>query len=188
MIVPGARRHTRGMRLRSIALPLPLVLLAACEPDPPTEIWDLRATPAVCDYGVDYGLCRGYTLVESGEYHGLYQGVDGLDEQWGHEYRVEVAIYEVENPPADGFDTRYELVEILSDTPKPALEFDVALTMASVDVEQGSGELAPQFPFTCEQALCEALATTLEQGIDERATFRFGSEGALLPAVLVSVP
>lgn len=178
------------MRRLSLALPLLSCLALACAEEEPkqTEIWDVRASPGVCDNGVDYQFCMRYIDVETQEGTSTYVNVNGFDYEWGYTYRIEVEVLEVEFHP-DGFTTDYELIEILDKQPQPALEFDIDLTLASVDVEQGVGDVGYGHPFTCTPEQCAELESLLPSVYTQSVVgvFRFGPSEALFPLELVSV-
>jgi hypothetical protein len=169
--------------LASIAL----ATLAACaEPNKDTEIWDLRADPWLCDNGVDFQFCATYTVVGTDEVAGLYDSIGGLDHQWGHSYRVEVEIIEVENPGADGSSVRYELVELLDEEVHPGLEFELSLQRGSVEFDQDGGAIATAHRFTCTPQQCSDLDALFDEFLFVDAVFRFGSADQLFPLELVS--
>ncbi|MFV8749087.1 DUF4377 domain-containing protein [Nannocystaceae bacterium ST9] len=181
--------HVRKLRglFASVALSS---LLFACDEPSETEVWDIHATPSVCDDGVDFGYCDHYTVVETGEVGTLYQDIEGFTPEWGHTYRIEVEVVEVDDPPADGSSLRYVYVAQHRQRDFPGLEFDLDLRLASVDAEQGAGQLGYHHgvahPFTCTPEQCADLAILLEQSQPIEGVFRFGPAGQMLPLELVS--
>jgi hypothetical protein len=172
-------------RLQLCLASISLVLLAACDDPNPTEIWELDATPWVCDNGVDYHFCGTYIVVDTGQGNGLYQGIDGLETQWGYSYTVEVEIIEVEDPGADGYSIRYELVELIDQEAHPGEEFLLSLQRGWVEVEQEGGMVAGN-AFTCTLEQCTELGLLIDDDRDIRGKFRFGPIEQLLPLELVS--
>ena len=168
---------------------LSLFVLAGCAEPNPTEIWDVRAIPAVCDNGSSIYYCASYDVVDTNEHVTTYEGVGGFHPQWGHSYRIEVERSEVADPPLDGSTIRYDLVEVLSDEVEPGLEFTLALLSDWVSVDDEGGHLQGfEYPFTCTPEQCTELAALLADQAtnqDLEATFRLGPATQLFPAELV---
>ena len=51
---------------------------------------------------------------EQDDWQFFYDGIEGFDYEAGFEYRIEVNVYDVANPPADGSSRRYVLKRIIS--------------------------------------------------------------------------
>lgn len=101
------------------------------EVSPTTETIRLEHYRASCQ-----GLgARSCFLTEDGLF---YDGIDGFEYHWGLVHTIEVDVYEVQDPPADGSSRRYELARVLK-TERPAdptfevLVFDASLVAVEAD-------------------------------------------------------
>ena len=93
---------------------LSLVLLAACQ----KENFETK-TLMIADHQVDcVGEAPQQCLLikenESDNWQFFYGGIEGFDYEAGFEYRLEVKVYDVKNPPADGSSKRYVLKRIIN--------------------------------------------------------------------------
>lgn len=171
---------------------LALSALLGCEPEPERETWRIRAYPSVCEDALEGHLCPIYEHVDGTDI-GDFDYLEGFTPAWGltREIEVERREHDPDSETPINSPIYYVLIEILSEAPAPALEFDITLPIASVDVASGTGEVGPDLPFVCAPASCEALAAVLAQGwtvaSETSARFRFGPSEALLPVELVSV-
>lgn len=98
-----------------------LVLLAACRNDT-SEISPNEATLRVNYYreqctGVEPQTCylvQQDQKVGTDEWNYFYDQIEGFDYEEGFIYTLKVRITPVANPPADGSDRKYTLLEVLS--------------------------------------------------------------------------
>ena len=93
---------------------LSLVLLASCQ----KEAFETK-TLMVADHQVDcVGEAPQQCLLikerESDNWQFFYGGIEGFDYEPGFEYKLEVKVYDVKNPPADGSSKRYVLKRIIN--------------------------------------------------------------------------
>ncbi len=58
--------------------------------------------------------CMHYKENPTDDWNYFYDTIEGFDYEEGHQYLVEVAVTEIENPPADASSLKYTLVKILS--------------------------------------------------------------------------
>lgn len=168
-----------------------LSLLAGCvEPDPnATEIWDIEAAPRMCEGEDEYFyFCAQYTLDGTDETRTLTRDIGGLDETWGHSYRVEVEIIDVVDE-SQGSSIRYELVELIDEETHPGLEFDLSLqrNVVEFDADGESGIINNNTGFSCTPEQCADLDVLFDDFVFVDAVFRFGpDDNRLFPLELVS--
>ncbi len=71
------------------------------------------------------------TYVREGDdpnFRTFYNGIEGFTHELGFDYELLVKRSEIENPPADGSSIRYELIDIVSQTPGSTTElFEIGL-------------------------------------------------------------
>jgi len=67
--------------------------------------------------GVGPRRCLQVKRAGSERFELFYDAIDGFDYQPGYQYRLQVSITEVANPPADASSLRYQLVNIIDKTP-----------------------------------------------------------------------
>lgn len=65
--------------------------------------------------GVAPQMCMQVAESEDGEYEYFYDQIEGFDFVEGTSYVIDVAVQEIEDPPADGSSIAYTLVEIIED-------------------------------------------------------------------------
>lgn len=63
--------------------------------------------------GVAPMLCMQVAYAEGDDYQLFYDQIDGFTHEEGTAYVIDVAITEVDNPPADASSLQYTLVEVV---------------------------------------------------------------------------
>ncbi len=99
-----------------------------------------------------------------GPLENFYDSIDGLTFEWGHRYEVRVLVTDIENPPPDGATQRFELLELISDTPVTD-NFNLTLTAEFVDGDPATNafSLLGYRDVTCaDAAVCEDIAVWLD--------------------------
>lgn len=91
-----------------------LLLLAACQ----KEAFETK-TLIIADHKADCvgeapQQCLLIKEAEGDNWQFFYSGIEGFEYEAGFEYRIEVKVYEVPNPPADGSSKRYVLKRIIN--------------------------------------------------------------------------
>jgi hypothetical protein len=165
-----------------------LSLFAGCADEPNIEIWDIEPAPRMCDNGEDYYyFCAQYTVDGTDDLRTLSRDIDGLEQEWGHSYQVEVEIIEVESE-TESSSIRYELVELLDEEVHPGLEFEVRLerNVVAFDPDGVSGFINVTSTFACTLQQCSDLALLFSEFAFVDAVFRFGPDNQLFPLELVS--
>jgi heat shock protein HslJ len=108
------------------ATPAPSPAPGAVQTPPASgETMTLYIGPALADctaVGVDQ--CLQAKTSPAGEYQLFYDPIQGFDYEPGFDYEITVSRVEVENPPADASNYRYNLVAVISKTPAVVAETD----------------------------------------------------------------
>ena len=100
--------------MRRIVLFLVLsVLMLSCEKEIESEQLIIADHKVNCT-GAGSQECLLVKRNVSEEWQFFYGGIEGFDYEEGFEYIIEVKVYDVENPPADGSNKRYVLNRIIS--------------------------------------------------------------------------
>ncbi len=77
----------------------------------PELVWDGVRPPGNPEASVQVMECK---ILDTGEIlHISTSKIEGFDYIEGYRYKLKVRIIELENPPADGYSEKYELLEIL---------------------------------------------------------------------------
>lgn len=180
-LMPSSVAHQLAFK---VALPLPLVcsFLVACgqsvddrsttlpsasadassaqdptsEPEPSTQTLHVEHYRAPC-MGP---FVRSCYLTDDGLFYG---GIEGFDYQWGLSYTLEVNVFEVKDPPADGSSLRYELARVLKTEPPADPTFDVIVFDASIIHAGSYFSLFDEKNITCEN---EEMCTSLREKLD----------------------
>lgn len=93
---------------------LSMVLLVACKKETfETKTWIVADHKVDC-VGSAPQQCLLVKEAEGDNWQFLYNGIEGFDYEAGFEYRIEVKVYKVKNPPADGSSKRYVLKQIIN--------------------------------------------------------------------------
>ncbi|WP_062615161.1 META domain-containing protein [Flammeovirga sp. SJP92] len=81
------------------------------------------------------GPQKCYLVKEDGaqEWSNFYGAIEGFDYKEGYEYQIEVAVTEVDNPPADASSLNYKLVKILKETQDPYMALSATWVIESLD-------------------------------------------------------
>ncbi len=184
MIDSESARHIRGMqRLATFGVTMMLSLgLLGCEEEGKREVWEVGPTKTTCVYTDEDTLCLETKGPDDEYLSALYGGIEGLEWEWGTSYVIEVEISEYAEPPLHGSSLRYELVEIIEQTPVEA-GFEFVLTVSVLNREDQ--EILDGTPYTCEPELCEALAAA--SFTDDRVRFAFGPLSDPLPLEVVAI-
>ena len=103
----------------AVAVLVLMVTVAGCAPGSPSgrqaRMW---IAPELVDcVGVGPQKCMLVRESEDAEWEFFYGGIEGFTYTEGVSYVLDVEIFEVEDPPADGSSLEYRLVEIVESTP-----------------------------------------------------------------------
>lgn len=91
-----------------------MFLLAACQKEAmETKTWMVADHKVDC-VGSAPQQCLLIKEAESDNWQFFYDGIEGFDYEAGFEYKIEVKVYDVKNPPADGSSKRYVLKRIIN--------------------------------------------------------------------------
>ena len=108
--------------LRAVAL-LVLLGVGACHAltGPSTHVVLLEVAPAMVRCNDWYGQrdCLQIRSLPGGKWEPLFDQIEGFAFETGFRYVIRVAISKVPNPPADGSDRRYTLLNQLSKRAEP---------------------------------------------------------------------
>ncbi len=100
--------------MRRIALFLVMsILMFACKKEIESEQLIIADHKVSCT-GAGPQECLLVKKNVSDDWQFFYGGIEGFDYEEGFEYIIEVKVYDVENPPADGSSKRYVLNRIIS--------------------------------------------------------------------------
>lgn len=108
--------------LKYVLLTLCIGSLFSCattkQPSQSTKTLTIGSQKVDCT-GVGPQKCLQVKENESEEWTNFYGSIEGFDYKEGNVYQIEVAVTEVENPPADASSLNYKLVKILKETKDP---------------------------------------------------------------------
>ncbi|MBB6459148.1 META domain-containing protein [Flammeovirga kamogawensis] len=85
--------------------------------------------------GVGPQKCYQVKEGDATEWSNFYGAIEGFDYNEGTEYVVEVAVSNVENPPADASSLKYKLVKILKETEKPFVKINGTWVISTLNGE-----------------------------------------------------
>ncbi len=97
-----------------VALFFSIVLLTACQKEKFESKTLIVADHKVDCVGVGPQQCLLIKEREEDNWQFFYDGIEGFNYEAGFEYRIEVKVYDVINPPADGSSKRYVLKRIIN--------------------------------------------------------------------------
>ncbi|MEW7867026.1 DUF4377 domain-containing protein [Aeromonas diversa] len=98
------------------SLLLGALLLAGCAQGPANQVMEVNDQLAHC-VGVAPMKCMQVREESSEPWQLFYQQIEGFEFEPGYRYRLEVAVSEVKNPPADGSSLHYQLVRVIEKQP-----------------------------------------------------------------------
>lgn len=104
-------------------------LFSSCSNDNDSQIVNLEIkhyrVPAI---GLDLLLTTYVREGDDPNFRTFFSGIEGFTHELGFDYELLVRRSEVENPPADGSSIRYELIDVVSQTPGSTTEsFEIGL-------------------------------------------------------------
>ena len=82
-----------------------------------TELWTIASQRTSCT-GVALQQCYLVKRDGNSSWELFYNEINGFQYKEGYEYRIEVEVIPVENPPADGSSQSYTLKKVLSEEQK----------------------------------------------------------------------
>lgn len=144
---------------------LPLLMFAACGGISEERTVRVSSYLVPCE-GVGPQLCYQLEDMERGTMSLLSQKIEGFDYVWGADYVLHIAVLPGPAPSntlIDGSSVRYELIEVISQTPSsPDFSLDVAPRFLSMLNSERFGLLTAR-EIACESAeVCEAISTKLD--------------------------
>lgn len=105
---------------------------------------------------------RGCFVTDDGLF---YSGIEDFEYQWGFTYTIEVDVFDVKDPPADGSSLRYKLARVVDSDRPTQPGFDVVIFDGSL-IHTGARTAFSLFnekDFTCAS---EALCTMLDEKLN----------------------
>ncbi|ALP42162.1 hypothetical protein WL1483_2743 [Aeromonas schubertii] len=106
---------SEGVFMKSSLL-LGALLLAGCAQGPANKVMEVNSQLAHC-VGVAPMKCMQVREQDDAPWQLFYQKIDGFEFEPGYRYRLEVAVRQVDNPPADGSSLHYQLVRVIDKQP-----------------------------------------------------------------------
>lgn len=79
------------------------------------EVWNIVGSPKLCQ-SVITRFCLRYRLEGHDEEITLYTQVEGYQHTWGASDTIEIEKISISNPPADGPNTKYTLLNIINNS------------------------------------------------------------------------
>ena len=116
--------HSFFVKSKILAMLLPISFLIILVPvSYAEETKTIFVGPQLVDcVGVTLQKCMMIKESSDSEWTYFYDKIRGFDFEPGYEYKLQVAVTEVENPPADASSLNYELVSVISKIQTPAIE------------------------------------------------------------------
>ncbi|TRW48955.1 DUF4377 domain-containing protein [Aliidiomarina halalkaliphila] len=149
-----------------------LLALVGCDSGDSNETMTvtISSTPPLCPPSNESRtLCPPALLDESGVQHGTTRRIVNFNYEFGTEYQLLLEVVKLTDPPADGLDVEYRILEVLKEARDPVDTIysyeQVSLTNdAFVFVREGVYSLPP-FEFLCADDVdCDTLAAMANSG------------------------
>ena len=188
------------MRTTSSTLLVVVMALAGCGGETPTTTPPEQTFGGPFDKEVEMEIganrapCQGeakffclLTREGTGNWGFFYDGINGLDPQWGQSYRLKVGVRNVPDPPADGSSLAYYLEKVLDRQPvAPGTTFSFDIDRDYITDTAAGLSLTRERPISCAPALCGAVRARLQSPARFRLSFQHPTSPDM-PLVLTAV-
>lgn len=158
-------------------------MLFTCQSNAQTTIETVTVQPYK---ELSYGAFFKSLTIRSDGTHAEY--IDGFEYEWGYTYELKIKATKLSNPPMDGGDTEYELLEVISKTKaiddfrfNLRLESEVYLAGDSASSFEKIGDRTflylKEIKITVTAALLKQFQEVIENGKSAVGVFGFTKDG-----------